>query len=1729
MKRLLIYLIVLATTKPVIAQITLQYQACSNCQTNPTYLAITPYSTWDLNSDFGPRADGSFWHQGIDYNIATKETNIDETGYHIIAPFDGVFTYASLNTQYKYFIIRNRNNNNQNLGFGHIFDSQTNVTQISGDMVLTKATNDKTWVIINLTSGKAYSTQPGLKVKYGNNTYNTQDTCVANEAIAPIGNSCNFPVGVHLHLYFAKDPTKPTGSRNERNNCLNPLQIVNHQDTNYIDISVETLNNLTKYGVLNYYSGSELSSINVKIEMPGAGDSSRYDKETIDIDSVILQIKRFGEENTKYTLIKGDKYHSKIVLGGRVNHKRYPSSNWPPSNSLFDIANQIGSISNTGIKPYTYRESGAKPHDYFYFSDFYTRLHKSDQFSGTLTLANSNAEARYPDGVFLIRPKAYRIDNSEAENPANPENNAPVQLIFDNFKPFVSAVRVKEQGAIYYNYEREWHWITNKYLLSPLPPSKVLSNTKDVEIEITTSEPMKWVRINVGNHPERVQYCLENLDKTQWNFTLSRYFLEDGLQQVSITGEDLAGNQILSDPSTVYIRQSNTAWSPTCPSNWPPDTWHSFMFGNADVDFDAAQTGMHYNHIEFTDKSKITGNYKWEFGNPENSIATTKDAEFTYTNLGTYSVKHWVNQKSVSKHVTVNQITTPVCSFEYAPSFGGQKSNSTSVLVDFYSTSTGVIGSYSWDFGNGHTSTEKSPQNIEMSLYTWHTVTLSITNAAGTDVLSQDIYLDPNEFPYASIFPWELDYFVYDFEVLASNFNLEEPIYFCIDFGDGTSEEKIEYNDSYVFNHQYFEFGEFLIVATVTGIDNNGKEKTVSTAKQVTVEPEYFTVQIEHIAQNNPVYPLQAITFNALVEPSSNYFGNWAIYKKGDPTFYYSENFVNSNSTMVYSFPEKGIYKIVVDVYASGFAANGHAETEIEIVNAPDYQNVEVFGRDIVCKNSHCTYEALLQPIGEPGVPDSKWWPTNIRWTLQRPDGSTQIICDEFEYWESQFYQHQTLSFELEGTYLLRVETWNNQHDYEVNNLLGPQYINTISFYDLIEKPITVTQNLSAIELLCPTTAFPENVSASGDEDITLKFTNPGSIPIRWEVVQSQGLICNDCITIPQPASGQNLNQGNIITMDIDVQPNTLENSRYSVITISGFDAANNHVQGSPAFIQIGQNGTDGAARQIVEGTSPDHMFGYSVSIDGLVAVIGAPVEASSNTGYAFIYQKNEYGEWVKTCTLMPSEDDKYFGKSVDIYSDYAIVTGDGSDYIYIYKKPVTGWAGLLTELKRIELPSNDGNNVTIWDDYAAVGLPENNGKGTVNLYFRNKGGIDNWGLIKSFEGNNDDDYFGHSVDLYNNILAVGAPQEGWETGYINVYDRNLNSSSSWSLIQILEPTLTSDDENMRFGQKVSVFDKSIATSYYRTYWSLQGHVGYLQFPIFAKTEGLTYNLIGEAQWWIHNNDPLENYISSIAAFKSIWNSPPPEYNYSSIIGAEKLTNDMGAVGFCNFNNTNIQQQWLLEFQWYADNITHYEGEKWGNSVSMSYNTQITGIPGYSRTLGKRGAVNFQRISNFKSNKEAEIDLELTNFSKPGGVYSTVNARNLTLGGNNLPAVIAQNASIQYEGEEIQMANGFLAETGASLTIKSLPNQLNVLDAKPSQTNYPIEYQTIEKKQKLQKLLPQFPWQLYNPINGISLLDSSDYEINWLNTMIPFPNYTKFIKLEKEGETKIILINLKQQ
>ncbi len=175
--------------------------------------------------------------------------------------------------------------------------------------------------------------------------------------------------------------------------------------------------------------------------------------------------------------------------------------------------------------------------------------------------------------------------------------------------------------------------------------------------------------------------------------------------------------------------------------------------------------------------------------------------------------------------------------------------------------------------------------------------------------------------------------------------------------------------------------------------------------------------------------------------------------------------------------------------------------------------------------------------------------------------------------------------------------------------------------------------------------------------------------------------------------------------------------------------------------------------------------------------------------------------------------------------------------------------------------------------------------------------------------------------------------------------------------------------------------------------------------------------------------------------------------------------------------------------------MNHYPSEFYGNSVSKSFNTQITGIPGYERTANKKGAVEFQRLAPYNSNYEAGIEFEFTNFTKPAGVYSTTNARKITLGGNALPAVISGDADTQYEAEEVLLKNGFLTNQGAIFTAKSLKdNNSDHQNLSGNKEQEEKAFQRSEIMKAFRNAYPDFPWYLFDPSSEIVIIDDRKSE-----------------------------------
>jgi len=139
----------------------------------------------------------------------------------------------------------------------------------------------------------------------------------------------------------------------------------------------------------------------------------------------------------------------------------------------------------------------------------------------------------------------------------------------------------------------------------------------------------------------------------------------------------------------------------------------------------------------------------------------------------------------------------------------------------------------------------------------------------------------------------------------------------------------------------------------------------------------------------------------------------------------------------------------------------------------------------------------------------------------------------------------------------------------------------------------------------------------------------------------------------------------------------------------------------------------------------PNEYFGYSVSISGDVAVIGAFYHAGA--GAAYVFRRDDDGtpsdpsddSWVKEAILSASDaaEGDWFGYSVSISGDVAVIGapwdddgGADSSSAYVFEKPPGGWENMTETAK---LTASDGAtydefgcSVSISGDVVMIGAP---------------------------------------------------------------------------------------------------------------------------------------------------------------------------------------------------------------------------------------------------------------------------------------------------------------------------------------------------------------------------------------------------------------------------------------
>ncbi len=148
--------------------------------------------------------------------------------------------------------------------------------------------------------------------------------------------------------------------------------------------------------------------------------------------------------------------------------------------------------------------------------------------------------------------------------------------------------------------------------------------------------------------------------------------------------------------------------------------------------------------VTFTDQS--TGDidsWSWDFG--DGSTSTEQNPTHQYTSAGTYTVKLTVTGPGGSDtetkvdYITVSDV--PVADFSGSPTSGNAP-----LTVTFTDQSTGNPTSWSWDFGDGGTSTEQNPTH-EYTVAGTYTVSLTVENSCGTDTETKVDYITVNEAP----------------------------------------------------------------------------------------------------------------------------------------------------------------------------------------------------------------------------------------------------------------------------------------------------------------------------------------------------------------------------------------------------------------------------------------------------------------------------------------------------------------------------------------------------------------------------------------------------------------------------------------------------------------------------------------------------------------------------------------------------------------------------------------------------------------------------------------------------------------------------------------------------------------------------------------------------------------------------------------------------------------------
>jgi PKD repeat protein len=213
-----------------------------------------------------------------------------------------------------------------------------------------------------------------------------------------------------------------------------------------------------------------------------------------------------------------------------------------------------------------------------------------------------------------------------------------------------------------------------------------------------------------------VGYVTTRLDQTingqQWN-EIGEFYFDVGEYSVILTDDVDDGGDVIADAIKI-------AHVDDPPEIVQADFYAKPLYGPRPLE------------VDFTDQS--TGDVteaEWLFGDGSVS-ATIGSPEHIYWSSGAFTVTLTVSgpfgtsTRTKPGYIVVGSGTVPLRA-EFSKALHG---DTLPLLVTFEDRSSGNIASWLWDFGDGHTSTQRSPAHTYTTIG-YHTVTLTVTDTNG--------------------------------------------------------------------------------------------------------------------------------------------------------------------------------------------------------------------------------------------------------------------------------------------------------------------------------------------------------------------------------------------------------------------------------------------------------------------------------------------------------------------------------------------------------------------------------------------------------------------------------------------------------------------------------------------------------------------------------------------------------------------------------------------------------------------------------------------------------------------------------------------------------------------------------------------------------------------------------------------------------------------------------------